>query len=142
MTNTFTKIEYSQPIGVTQEANVLCINFSNAYNRYIGTSIIVSRKVEQTTFRKFVKLKNKWKYETLFSSSGTEIISNSAYQNIIDIGFMAVPWIIREMKKSDEHWFYALEKITGENPIKEGNIGKIDEMKKDWINWASKFESK
>ncbi len=142
MANTFVKIEYSQPIGVTQEANVLCINFSNAYNRYIGTSIIVSRKVEQSTFRKFLRLKNKWKIETLFSSSGTDIISNSAYQNIIELGLMAVPWIIREMKKSDEHWFYALEKITGENPIKEENIGKIDEMKNDWINWASKYELK
>lgn len=142
MTNRFANIEYAQPMGVTQEANILHINLSNAYNRYIGTSVLVSKHIQETNFRIFLRLKEKWKVETLYTSSGTEIISNSAYRKIIDIGLMAVPWIIRELKKSDDHWFYALEKITGENPIKEQNIGKIKEMKNDWINWADKFESK
>ena len=137
MRTTFVNIEYTQPIGVTQEANILHINFSNAFNNYIGTSITVSRKFENMNFRKFLELKDKWKSETLFTSSGSAIISNAAYQNIIGLGIMAVPWIIREMKKNDDHWFYALEKITGENPIKIEHIGKIDAMKQDWINWAS-----
>lgn len=129
--------EYVQPIGVTTEANVLSINYSNAVNIYIGKSIIISQKLKAEKFRKFIKLRDKWKEETLFVSSGTSIISNSAYKEIIGIGNLAIPWIIRELTKNDDHWFFALEQITGHNPIEKENIGKVKKMKEDWLNWAS-----
>lgn len=132
------RIEYSQPIGVTQEANTVSINFSNAVSAYVGTSIFISKKIEEQEFKEFIQLKDKWKEETLFSSSGTEIISNSAYKKIISMGKPALPWIFRELKKSNDHWFYALEKITGENPISIEHIGIIEKMKEDWISWADK----
>jgi hypothetical protein len=138
MSNRITNIEYVQPFGVTREANILNINFSNAMTSYVGNSIFLSKKVEAQKFRQFLNLKNKWKSDILFVSSGSIIISNSAYKDIIGFGPIAVPWIIRELKKNNDHWFYALEKITGENPIKEENIGRVDEMRNDWIDWASK----
>ena len=137
MSTKLTNIEYVQPFGVTSEANTLNMNFSNAINLYVGNSIFLSKKVETQKFRQFLSLKNKWKEEILFVSSGSKIISNSAYRDIIDFGPIAVPWIIRELKKNNDHWFYALEKITGENPIKEENIGRVEEMRNDWIDWAS-----
>lgn len=137
MDNTFIKTEYTQPIGVTEEANVLNLNYSNAVNIYIGHSLFISKKLEEKEFRRFLSLKNQWKDETLFVSSGTVLISNSAYREIISLGSAAIPWIIREMKKNNDHWFYALEKITGVNPIKKKNIGVVENMKKDWIDWAS-----
>lgn len=138
MKDFLTKIEYCQPFGTTKEANIVSLNLSNALSSFVGNSILISRKMENNMFRRFVSLKKKWKQETLYISSGTLIISNSAYLEIIDFGAIAVPWIIRELKNSNDHWFYALEKITGENPIKTEHIGKVEEMKKDWINWASK----
>lgn len=137
MDNTFIKTEYTQPFGVTEEANVLNINYSNAVNTYIGHSLFISKKLEEKEFRRFLTLKNQWKDETLFISSGTVLISNSAYREIISLGSTAIPWIIREMRKNNDHWFYALEKITGVNPIKEKNIGIVENMKQDWIDWAS-----
>lgn len=138
MNTKFANIEYVQPFGVTSEANTLNLNFSNAMNSFVGNSIFLSKKVEAQKFREFLTLKNKWKEEVLFFSSGSKIISNSAYIDIIGFGPIAVPWIIRELKRNKDHWFYALEKITGENPIKEENIGRIDEMRNDWIDWALK----
>lgn len=137
MRNTFANIEYQQPAGVTLEANILGIHYSNAMNIYIGTSVFVSQKIENQAFRKFITLKDKWKSETRFVSSGSLIISNSAYKEIIGFGGLAIPWIIRELKKTNDHWFYALEKITGANPIQREHIGRVEEMKNDWINWAT-----
>ena len=137
MNDTYIKTEYVQPFGVTEEANVLSINYSNALSTYIGHSMFISKKLEEKEFRRFLTLKNQWKEETLFVSSGTVLISNSAYKEIINIGYTAIPWIIREMRKNNDHWFYALEKITGVNPIKKKNLGIVENMKQDWIDWAS-----
>jgi hypothetical protein len=134
--STFYRTEYSKPIGLTTEASTLSINFSNAMDSYVGKSIVIQNKLETQEFKRFLILKEKWESETLFVSNGSLIISNSAYKNIINIGGMAIPWIFREMKKNDNHWFYALEKITGKNPIKNENIGIISKMKDDWLNWG------
>jgi len=138
MSNTFVDIEYVKPMGLTSEAGTLTLNLSNAVNIYIGTSVCISRKFENQNFRKFLGLKNKWKSETFLISSGSLLVSNAAYQDIIGLGYMAIPWIVRELRKTNDHWFYALEKITGENPIKKENIGKVEAMKNDWVDWASK----
>lgn len=131
------KIEYSQPIGVTSEANLSAINFSNALSSFIGHSVLISKKIEQNQFKEFIKLKERWNNETIFASSGSEIISNSAYKKIISKGTVVLPWIIRDLKRTNNHWFFALEQITGENPIKPLNIGKVEDMKADWLNWAT-----
>ena len=138
MGSTFFNTEYAQPMGVTTEASILSINFSNAMNNYVGRSIIFSNKLEVQKFREFLELRDRWKEETLFVSSGTIMISNSAYKSIIHMGSLTIPWIFREMKKNDDHWFFALEKITGNNPIKPEHIGIIEKMKEDWFDWASK----
>ena len=137
MGSTFFNTEYIQPMGVTAEASTLNINFSNAINTYIGRSVILLTKLENQKFKEFVVLREKWKEETLFVSSGTILISNSAYKSIIHMGSLTIPWIFREMRKNDDHWFYALEKITGINPIKPESVGIIEKMKEDWFDWAS-----
>jgi len=137
MDNTFANIEYHQPIGFTTEASTLSINFSNALDSFKGTSMYISQTIEEKKFRKFIELKNQWLEETQYESSSSKIISNAAYMSIIDEGLITIPWILRELKKSDAHWFYALETITGSNPIKVENIGIVDLMKQDWIDWAT-----
>jgi hypothetical protein len=77
-----------------------------------------------------------WKNETLFSSSISEIVNNSAYRAIIDLGKRALPYIFEDLKTSDNHWFYALESVTGQNPIRESHRGILPLMKQDWIQWA------
>jgi len=136
MERLMTNIEFVQPIGVTQEASTLNFNFSNAWSIYIGNSILLSKKMQEQTFKQFIHLKNKWKDEVSFLSDSSKIESNKAYKEIISFGPIAVPWIIHELKKRNDHWFYALEKITGVNPIKATNRGKVQEMKMDWIEWA------
>ena len=130
------KIEYSQPFGVTEEANIMKINFSNAIEAFAGMSATVTKKMEQDGFKEFLELKSRWKDETRYFSSGSGIFSNSAYVGIISKGPVAIPWIIRELIRENDYWYNALEQITGINPIKSENIGLVENMKEDWLQWA------
>ena len=66
MERTFQNIEYIQPIGITKEASNLCISFSNAYNNYIGTSIIISKKMGRLNYRKFIYIVTHLCYFSIF----------------------------------------------------------------------------
>ena len=130
------KTEITRTTSITRESQVVSCNFSNAIIAFKGNSILVSERIENRQYKNFLILKNKWKSETLFLSSSTSIYNNSAYKEIINYGRKSIPWIIRELKKTDDHWFYALSKITGVNPVNSENYGVISKMREDWIKWA------
>lgn len=131
-----TNTEIIRSISFTDEANILACNYSNAISSFTGNSILVLGKIENEEFKKFLTLKNKWKSETCYFSSSISIFNNSAYREIINLGSKSIPWIIRELKKTDDHWFFALKEITGVNPVNPINYGIIPKMKEDWVNWA------
>lgn len=137
MNTTFPVPYYEKPHGFTAEAKSIRTNYDNALDTYIGNSIFYIIKYETNEYRHFLELKNKWKSDTKFISSGTYLISNQAYQEIISFGRKAVPWIIKDLQKTNDHWFFALAQITGENPIKNENIGNVEKMSEDWLEWAS-----
>ncbi len=86
---------------------------------------------------RFEVLFQQWKRETLLSSSGTEITNHPAYQGIIEMGPSVVPFILIKLKEDPQHLFYALFKITGENPVKPSHVGKLTKMKEDWLKWGA-----
>ncbi len=65
----------------------------------------------------FYTLAINWKNDVKLTSSATEIILNSFYQQIIGMGPVALPMILRELKREPDHWFWALQSISGENPV-------------------------
>lgn len=85
---------------------------------------------------KFQQLKQNWLDETKFYSDSNEIVNNNNYQEIINLGYDVVPFILEDLKENTNHWFYALKEITNENPVKKENEGDIQAMKKDWIEWG------
>lgn len=84
----------------------------------------------------FELLVQKWKNETKFYSFSKDIHHSEYYQEIIKIGKSALPYIFSELEKEPAHWFYALKKITNENPVKPKNKGNIQQMTNDWLQWA------
>ena len=54
---------------------------------------------------------------TAMFSSITEIAMHPAYQQIIGMGSIAIPFIMRELENRPAHWFWALKSITGEDPV-------------------------
>jgi hypothetical protein len=82
----------------------------------------------------FEELYKHWKDETSFLSS-TDIFDNIYYQRIIALGNDVVPVIINKLNGESTFLFYALHKITGENPVLAEHRGDIVKMTQDWKNW-------
>ncbi|MDF5709758.1 MAG: hypothetical protein PUP90_19345 [Nostoc sp. S4] len=84
----------------------------------------------------FIKLANQWRNETKHMSLISDIILHSAYQQIIGMGTDAVPLILEELSREPEHWFWALRSITGDNPIKPEDKGRLKKMAEAWLDWG------
>jgi hypothetical protein len=85
----------------------------------------------------FQELARVWKEATLYSSSTTELASHPAYKEIIGLGIDALPHIFAQLRKQPDHWFAALQAITGEDPVSEPDRGRIDRMTAAWLKWAN-----
>ena len=87
----------------------------------------------------FGVLRDSWKNDTRFLSSGTRIINHPAYQSIIAMGSAMVPFIIEDLRSEMNHWFHALRTITGHvpEPGKHSNMGA---MRTAWLNWADEHQ--
>lgn len=78
------------------------------------------------------------------SSSAWDNVNNPAYQRIIGMGPVAVPFILNELQYEvrigePDDWFVALWAITGENPVPLESRGKVKEMAKAWLEWGSRL---
>ena len=111
----------------------------------IGTAIIWGANIRKATpiFRntvlsKFEKLVVEWRASRDTISSGTEMFTHPAYQQIIGMGIEAVPLILKEMEANLDHWFWALRAITGKDPVPIAHRGRLKLMASDWLNWARK----
>jgi hypothetical protein len=89
-----------------------------------------------TEEQKFNLLALTWQKDTNLSSSITEMVAHPAYQQIIGMGQRALPFIFNQLNSQPEHWFWALQSITGVNPIKPEHRGNLPEMTNDWIDWG------
>jgi len=128
--------EYQRPIAVSYEASFVRMNIETCHSIFMGQSVFANNLFKQQLKKRFDFFKEVWKSETLFSSSISEIINNTAYRSIIGLGQGVIPFIIEDLTLNDNHWFYALEALTGNNPIKESHKGFVPLMKNDWIEWA------
>lgn len=128
--------ERQRPVAVSYEAHFVRSNIENCHSLFVGQSVFIKELYKQQIKKRFDFYNSLWKNETMFSSSISEITNNSAYRYIIGLGQEALPLIIKDFKTNDNHWFYALEALTGQNPIKENHKGIISLMKSDWLEWA------
>jgi hypothetical protein len=85
---------------------------------------------------KFQNLAEQWRNETGHISNMLYKYMNRNYQKIIAKGPDVIPLILEELQTNPNHWFWALEVITNENPVKQEHTGYIDLMAGDWIEWG------
>lgn len=130
--------ETQRPMAVGSDAKSVYQNLFNSHRIFIGQSVFASQLYKNRLDRKFNLLKGVWENETIFSSNITEITNHPSYHAIIKLGREVVPLIIQDLQKNNSHWFYALEILTGENPILPQHKGNIVLMKNDWIDWATR----
>ena len=98
---------------------------------------IIDRSYSLTTnYTRFLNLVNTWQHETQFAPSVYEMVLSPSYQQVIGLGQEAIPWILKELERNPDHWFWALKSITGVDPVKSSNQGNIKEMANDWLEWG------
>ena len=76
-----------------------------------------------------------WRSETQFTSDAHEVVLNRSYQRIIGLGPNAVSLVIEELEQRNGHWFWALDAMTGADPVLEEQWGDFSQMKAAWLNW-------
>jgi hypothetical protein len=89
---------------------------------------------------RFHDLVQQWKEETRFLSSVHQMVSNPSYLQIIGMGKEALPLLLKELRREPDHWFVALQAITGANPIPAAARGNLDAMAQAWLTWGDQYE--
>jgi hypothetical protein len=84
----------------------------------------------------FRSLAEQWRRETGMFSSVSRMAMHIAYQRIIGMGARAIVPILLDLQQRPDHWFWALNAITGENPVPQESAGNLREMAKAWIQWG------
>jgi len=85
---------------------------------------------------RFKRLATDWKEKAAPLSSLTSKVMVPSYQEIIGMGWAAVPLMLRELEKEPQHWFWALRCITGTNPVSAEDSGRMDRMAQVWVKWG------
>ncbi|MFH1114533.1 MAG: hypothetical protein V1792_11480 [Pseudomonadota bacterium] len=102
------------------------------------SAVLQSSSVRPTRRQKeeFERLAEQWRNEVMFLSDTEERITHPAYERIISMGRAIVPLLLRRVQEAHEHWFYALERITGEDPVDPEDVGNVENISRAWVEWG------
>lgn len=124
---------FTPPIpGVSEEAHQIEERLAETFQHWSATETY-ERTSQQ---REFLRLAAQWKSDTEDESSPTRIAMHPAYQRIIGMGPVAIPWILADLEKTHDSWFWALQAITGQTPVLKEDRGYIDRMVRSWVRWG------
>jgi hypothetical protein len=89
--------------------------------------------------RVFADLAGQWRDETAHLSDDAVASAHPNYRALIALGKRVIPFMLGELQGDNpEHWFDALEQITGENPVRPEQRGNIHQMAAAWIEWGKR----
>jgi hypothetical protein len=86
----------------------------------------------------FTELMKEWKTSRKATSLSSTMAMHPAYQRIIGLGKAALPFILRELQSTLDHWFWALKAISREDPVPSESRGNMSEMRAAWLEWGRK----
>jgi hypothetical protein len=106
------------------------------FTQTLPSDFMVEHEPETATFERLV---NEWHVECGTTSSVAEMAMCPAYQQIIAMGKRAVPLILKQLEAEGDdpdHWFWALNSITGEDPVAPEDRGNTRKMSAAWLQWG------
>ncbi len=92
----------------------------------------------ETTAEKFRRLADEWSRSIGNISSMTAVVRHPKYQEIIDLGWDAVPLMLIDLQTNHRFWFPALHEITGIRPFDERDAGNSKIMIQAWVQWGKR----
>lgn len=85
---------------------------------------------------RFLRLNSEWKAQSRYLSNTAQMALLKPYQRIIGMGTPVVPLLLEELAREPDQWFWALESITGEDPVPPEAAGNVRAMAAAWIQWG------
>jgi hypothetical protein len=52
------------------------------------------------------------------------------------MGPEVLPILFKELRDAPDHWFWALQAITEEDPTRPEDAGDVQKMRESWLAWA------
>ena len=98
------------------------------------TNVAISEPLEERLSR----LAEEWAHRTGHISSASDIINDARYQEIISVGWPAVPFLLNDLACNKRFWFPALAAITGLRPFDGKDAGNYRLMTDAWIRWGKR----
>ena len=86
--------------------------------------------------KEFRRLYAQWEEETGGLSSPRKLVENWAYRRVVEMGWEAVPIMLRELQAGRGYWYSALKEITGEDPRDESMRGRLWLIRDAWLQWG------
>ncbi|HEX2078189.1 MAG TPA: hypothetical protein VHG08_10790 [Longimicrobium sp.] len=118
--------------GLSPAAALIEESINEAYDHWRQTLTSERSSLEE----EFRRLAAEWKTAAEFQSSITRIAMHPAYQRIIGMGQEALPYILRDLEMTQAPWFWALQAITGVDPVSMEDRGYVDRMTRAWVRWG------
>jgi len=84
--------------------------------------------------RLFGELADIWRRETRGVPFLITRVTHWAYQRIMGLGPEVLPLILHELEQQSDHWYWALNAISGEDPA-EG-VEDFEEAAARWLEWG------
>jgi len=97
---------------------------------------VEARTDDATVPEKFRALADRWIRETAIVSSISKKLKHPAYREIVKLGEAVIPSLLTELAERPDHWFAALEEITGRDPVSETDRRDIARAAQAWAAWG------
>lgn len=102
----------------------------------MGGQPILRETVQIQTEELFASMSTQWAKETGVHSSITIRKKHAAYQGIVNLGWNAVPLLLKALRDMPDFWFPMLRDITHENPVQPEDRGDFKKMTDAWLGWG------
>ena len=104
----------------------------NEYDDELEEDYIATAPDQET----FERLADEWEHDRPRGADIEQMTKHPTYQRIIAMGEPAVPWLLQRLAEKPDHWFLALNAITGARPVLPESRGRIKEMTQAWLDWG------
>jgi len=102
----------------------------------IGDNPEIRESIVDAVKKEFTNLASQWTHDVEGMSSTVEMVKHPAYQKIVSMGKVVVPFLLEDLRQNPLYWLPALRQITQQNPVQPEQRGKVKQMAEAWLNWG------
>lgn len=86
--------------------------------------------------QRFRQLEAAWLADMGHLSSFEAITNHPAFREIVGMGDVVVPLMLRDLAERPKLWVWALPEITNADPVPSDDAGRIAKMSEAWVRWG------